>query len=249
VSAQNWFAAMGQFLGGFPLDYLVLDTETQGVDVQSDDTLILQLGWAVVRQRELVSHGSVLLDWTRPDTGIDLHQLQTRMTAVRAAMAARGRTYQLTVDALQRDGVAPVHALQAVLDLIRRETRFVGHNLWAFDRVLLERHFRSYLNQPFKFPYDTTFDTGMVEKARMLRLEPPAVGSRAICRWYEQLAQDRRRVKWNLDEHCNQIYRLDGALAEAHDAEFDCLQQHKLLERMHTLSLQEVVCPELLTAS
>ena len=61
----NWYSAAAQFLNGFPDNYLVFDTETTGLQIDSPSTFIAELGYAIVRDRKLVEAGAAVLDRLR----------------------------------------------------------------------------------------------------------------------------------------------------------------------------------------
>ena len=241
---ENWFARIGDFLGGWPDDYLVLDLETQGLDQFSTTTLPLEFGWCLVENRSVVSDGAVVLDWTRYPR-VDLDWLATTMEKTRNAMVARGLTYPFDISHLQTHGVDPREAITAARRLVKESLaaryRIVGHNLYAFDRPLLERSFASYIRKPLLVPPDAVLDTGMIEKARMLKTYPPSPGELAVRSWYDKIRRANNRVRWNMSEHCARTYGLPVDITEAHAAGYDCRINHLLVERMRKLST-EVYC-------
>src|SRR4051812_46423786 len=73
-----------------PSNYLVFDLETTGFDPNQD--LIVEVGWAIVQDRQIVDYAGMLLDWTSfdPDNK-DFHDwLKWRLTRCAADLAKQG---------------------------------------------------------------------------------------------------------------------------------------------------------------
>jgi DNA polymerase III epsilon subunit-like protein len=239
---ENWFAAMGRFLGGWPADYLVLDIETNDVDPRNGGTLPLQLGWCLVEGGEISHRGAIGVDWTR-HRRMNVDWLAETIEQTRLRMEKRGRVYHCSIQGLQEHGVEPTEAVSEYRRLIEEAVaggcRVVGHNFYAYDRVVLERSFAGFLRNPLKFDPAAIVDTGMVEKARMLKEFPPDPGSVELGAWYARIANAGRWTRWGLDRHCSEVYGLGADLAQAHDAAYDCYLNHLLLARMRALAEAE----------
>lgn len=239
--AFNPYAAAAAVIGGFPDDYLVFDFETNGIDATSPDTLILQIGYCVVDKRVPVDRGSLLLDWTQPDSGVDPGWLANSIERTRSAMAQKGKPYHVTIERMQNEGCHPIQALSDFVDLLTltgvKGFRYVGHNAYMYDRRLMEAASSRY-GVPFVFPKDSVLDTGMIEKAMGLRQGFDSRGSSDD--WNEFVYRAYSKTKWSLDGACADRYDLYGrsklAAADAHDAGVDCLLTHHLLEAMRDLS-------------
>ena len=234
----NYFAAVGAFLGGWPDDYLVVDVETQGLDPRAATTLPLQLGYCVVEGREVAAAGSVVLDWTR-HPGVECGPLASSIARCRHGMAARGQAYRFSLSVLQAEGVDPLDGLRSyrrlLADTLAGGGRLVGHNFHAYDRPLLEAAFFRHLGEPLEIPASSIFDTGMVEKARVMKTCPPASGL-SIDDWYTRTSRRRGRGRWNLGEHCDEVYGLSVDRSASHDAANDCITTMRLMEAMRALT-------------
>jgi hypothetical protein len=237
----NWFSEVGRLLtgGGWPTHYLVVDTETNSLDVMSDACLPVQVGWLAAEHGAVKHHGALLLDWSRPGTGVDPAWLAETLEATRAGMAARGHPYHVTIDRMKSEGVDPVEGLGAFADLIAQALDggfwVAGHNLIGFDLPLLARVFRQRLGRAPAIPPGRVLDTMLVERARMLKRCPPADGDGDHVAWLEGVRKVRT-VKSNLGEHCVEVYKLAVDASKAHDAGADCRTNYLLIEAMRKLA-------------
>lgn len=244
---RDWFRAMYEFLGGVPSNYLVCDCESNSAQPRAKTTLITQLGYYLHIDGEDGVQYSQLLDWSREDLGIDQEWLQDSLLATQEQMEKAGRTYHTTYERMCTDGVHPREALEHYHQVLAESYAvglyFVGHNIWKFDRPAIERHFRLF-ELEFRFPLDRVIDTGMIEKASMVGLDPPEPGSRDINRWYEDVAMLKIHRPWNLDQHCGERYGINAEYnidkSEAHDAGFDCWFNHIVLQKQAALIGMEV---------
>lgn len=231
-----WRQAMRQYFAkGFPRDYIVLDTETTGVQPMAD--LVLQLGCLIVRCGQIVHQSSVYLDWAGAGL-VHPEWLQNKMSDTAAQMASRGATYRLDFDTVRREGKDPRIMIPA-LDTILRQgldngLSLIGHNMAAFDLVLLSRHIRELTSKPLLIPTTLVWDTGMLEKARQMNSVPNADEDQVA--WFQRTYHRRARVKWKLDGHCAETYGLWARSgldpAAAHDAGSDCLLTHHLFQAL-----------------
>lgn len=245
----EWYAKTYDFLGGIPDQYLVCDVETNGPDPQSDKTLITQLGYFLKLGDEVETQWSAVLNWSIPELNIDQDWLKESIEKTREVMESKGRTYHTSYERIcSEQSIDPREAFdmyhRLLLECDAMGLTFVGHNIWRFDRPVIERHLK-YCGLEFYFPRNRVIDTGMVEKANMAGLDPPTHDFRSTAEWYEMVSEFRSYVQWNLDQHCgnrygiNEKYNIDPA--EAHDAGFDCwfthvlLQQHKKIVDSHNV--------------
>lgn len=240
-SYDNWFALIGEFLApgrGWPDSYLVLDTETSGLDNERD--FVIELGWARADGGAVSHSGALLLDWTRPEYAVYHDQIRAGMRKAGEHMRSKGRSYRFTFDGLA-EGEDPREVLGDFADMLAEDVAgglaVVGHNVWSFDRVMLHRNVWRAAGRSLAFPYSNVFDTAAVEKARQLELWPPEPGESSPERWYTMLAT--RRTSCNLDEHCNRVYGLKIDAKKAHTAEYDCIVTHRLLEAMKALAAED----------
>jgi DNA polymerase III epsilon subunit-like protein len=231
-NAQLWRHAIREYYGyRWPRDYVVLDTETCGV--QPFEDYALQLGCVIVRNDVVVHQSSVYLDWV--GTGlVPGDWLRNRMAAVAAQMAERGSAYRMNFETVCQQGQDPrvvIPALASILrDGVKHGLALVGHNLAAFDLVLLSRHIRDLTPERLLIPVTAVYDTGMLVKALQLNSVPGA-GENPV-EWFQRTYNRRAKVKWKLDGWCADTYNLWARSgldpAAAHDALSDCLLTHHL---------------------
>lgn len=238
VTMNALFKLMEPRFHGFPNNYLVIDTETTGVDFKDD--LIWQVGHCLVKDGTVADRGNFLLDWTT-HPAIDQAWLRQRLIDTKQAVEytrdghPTGKTYHINYDRMAAEGVAPEPVLQQYLEWFKeiRESRlfFIAHNGYHFDANMLESHFRRFLKDPWAFNDWEMFDTGMVEKAAQSSLVPWAgetvrdFSRRAYAQWL-------RGIRWALDTHCVPKYDLVAKygldMSAAHDAGFDAYVTHLL---------------------
>ena len=223
-----------------PDNYTVFDTETCGFDAGKD--LILEVGWTIVVGRQPVDCQGMVLDWTR-HPGIDQAWLAGAIERTRASMAEKGRPYHFSMQRLHDEGVDPLEGIYTFIrllyDALVEQEWLVGHNAWRFDRRMVSGHAWRFLGN-YQLPWERSpiFDTGLTEKAIQTNRPPRAEDS--LDDWFGRLEGLRvSGVSWNLDNHCWNKYRIGEryglSQANAHQAGFDCLVTHYLLETYRSL--------------
>jgi len=203
--------------GKLPDDYVVFDTETNGVHIAT--AKILQYGFCVVIDRKVASCFSQLVHrpyLTIPKEAADVHGI--------------------TLEKLAMYGIPARDYVPAVSDMMQEWVKngmiVVGHNLHRFDIPLFEIESAEF-GKPFKFTSDSIIDTGMLVKGSQLGMfmrEKESLRS-----FYDRVSSVRARVKWSLDRHCYATYGLGSSgvrLEDAHDAAADCKLTHWLLETL-----------------
>ena len=219
-----------------PRDYLVFDLETTGFDRRRD--LVWSVGWAVVRNCQVVANEEVILDWTQNRT-IDQDRLRSRITLQHEQMAGSGRSCQLTYDVL-RHGVEPCGGLGMFLaflaDAARAGEYLVGHGCWGFDKPMLDAQATRWGFGSVPWDRSAVIDTGLIELAAELTEEPGRCPPRneTLDAWYYCLMKLRSRAHWSLADHCTRKYRLAERfnlnMRQSHGAAFDCRVTHHLVE-------------------
>jgi len=215
--------------GKLPESYLVFDTETSGVNPTKDK--ILQYGFGVVKEGQLVDHFSILVN--RPGLKI-----------APGAVAVHG----ISEEKMAAEGMDAEAAFNEVLSTFQAyrcaEQMFVGHNMIAFDAELFENESRHW-GKEFRFGENEIFDTGMVVKAAQLGMYFDQRDS--IRSWARKVSEVRARgVYWSLDRHCFSAFKLSkfGLDKEAaHDAGEDCQLTHFLVKRFKE-KLEELIPEE-----
>jgi DNA polymerase III epsilon subunit-like protein len=233
----------------FPDDYLVLDTETTGVDFKQD--LIWQVGHCLVNGRRPGDRGGVLLDWTRHPK-INQAWLKQRLVDTKQKVEfdrdgrPTGKTYHISYERMAAEGVEPEPILREYLNWLREAHQdrlfFIAHNGYRFDAAMFQAHFDRFLGQRWLFDEWELFDTGMVEKASQAMMAPwPTDTMRSFAKRVD--SQRLRGIKWSLDQHCVPRYKLVERhhldMAAAHDAGFDCYLCHLLFEHWRELAAEQ----------
>lgn len=216
-----------------PDDYLLLDVETLGYGKQ---TPIAQVGWGVVKNRQLVNVESLLLNWLLPEYGQRPDWVRSQILRITEDMAKKGKRYCTTAERMLSEGLDPLDVMDSYRKLINMYVdtggMTVGHNFWAFDRVRIDHHCRQFFDTTIRWLPNSIFDTGLVEKAAQSNRLP--FPEETLDVYYQRINGGFSRIKWNLEDHCVTKYQLaerygvDPSLA--HDAGHDCRLTYCLFE-------------------
>jgi len=223
----------------FPDDYLVIDTETSGANVAKD--FITQVGWCVVKDRRSVTHGDIVLDWTKSD-GVNQQWLGERMATTKQALANRGGQQHTDMRRMADEGLPPVEVLYQyweMIDGVRTSGGYLlAHGGYHFDVPILRQHFREFLSLDLDPASIRLIDSGLMEKAAQAGMLPWP--NDTLAGYFERVADARLRgVYWSLDRHCVgayglvEKYQLD--MSAAHGAGFDCLCAHLVFEEQRRI--------------
>lgn len=224
-----------------PDDYLVLDVELLGFGKEAP---IVQVGWGVVRNRQLVDVASLLLNWLLPEYGQRPEWVRSQIERITKEMAEKGKRYCTTVERMEREGLDPLDVMDSYRKLINMYVdtggMIVGHNIWAFDRIRIDHHCRQFFDETIRWQPNSIFDTGLVEKAAQSG-RPPFAGE-TLDVYYKRINGGFSRVKWNLESHCVSKYmlaeRYDVDPSLAHDAGHDCRLTYCLFETYRDIAMQ-----------
>lgn len=224
---------------GYPDNYVVFDTETSGRDFRLD--LILEFGWAIVSNRQVVDTAGVIINWYG-HPAVDWSDLCRRMESCRVAMANKGRTYHFTPERLLAEGVPYDIALPQIHDILLGAMRglTIGHNFWSFDRNMLDSlRVRFVDGQRYEWPVNSIFDTGMAERASQLNRVPWSNDTMAS--WHERVSKPPYKgVRWALDDWMTPKYNLAKRYNlntdMAHTAGADCCTTHAAFDTFRLIS-------------
>ena len=221
-------------------DYFVLDLETTGVDFSVD--LILEAGWAIIRNRRVVHCGNLVFDWSQHPF-VSWDWVCNRIDTLRTKFAEKGRPFHFTPERLQQEGRPAVEATQqlyALLCEVFAQFRMtVGSNLFFFDRFMLDGFFRRYLTAPpLPWQQTTIFDIGLMEKAVQQYSQP--FPEDTPYSWFVRIAKPPYNVRWSLDRWIVPKYRLAARRGidtmNAHGGAYDSLIIHYAYETFRDIA-------------
>lgn len=224
----------------FPTSYIVFDCETTGLDPNLD--FIVQFAHIFVDNKVPRSDIELILNWA-DCSNISQSHLNSRINNIQRIFNGLGKRYLFTRDVMQRDGVDPFKLLSIYLDMFKAHQNsggyFLTHNGFRFDTIMLEHHFKRFLNEDFKFDCDRVIDTGLIEKANQCELHT-IKENETITNFYHRCDEYRARgVMWSLDKWCVPRYRLAEMhsldMRKAHTAGFDCYATHLLFEEFRKM--------------
>jgi len=220
----------------FPTDYMVFDVETVG-GFDPTRALIIEVGWATVRNKVLVDAQSLVLDWTI-DPRVEGGWLNDSLEYTKREMEKKGKPRHFTYDYLHEHGVPPWEGLHVMVTLLydafMRGEKLVGHNAWRFDRGMVTENAKRFMNG-YQVPWgeNRIIDTGLMEKG--ITMNRPPYDYETLDEWYTRVNNSRiKGVTWALDTVCVPKYHLVERfgldMQKSHTAAFDCRCTHHLLE-------------------
>ena len=235
-----------------PDSYLIFDIETTGFSRDYD--LIVEAGWAITHNRQVIDSGGIILDWTRymPNDWKFQNWFSERLRKLEDAFIQQGRSYTLTLDRIKAEGVDPLRGLydySCLLNEYVSKTRFLaGHGIVKFDCPMLNANFYRYLGYELQWGNCWLWDTGLIEKAVQANVVPYSY--ELLPDWYKRVEHTFCKAKWNLDKHCAEKYQLASRfqldMSQAHRAGFDCTLNYALCETYRqigeTVYGQEIRC-------
>lgn len=236
-----WLLQAVSKLGPLPVNYLVFDVESTGLDLKND--LVVQLGYAVVINKKLVDCSHYIPDWT---SGKDKHfcdWLENRMLTTKNSMESRnqgqGPMYKHSTHRMKAEGVPVAEAFTNFMDIIKicKANRFslIAHNGLKFDQPILNNNIKQVLGEHESFEFEKMgvgyFDTMAMERGLYSRIAPYPEDD-----WMSftgRLVKEGGRIYSSLDRHCSNKYNLinkHSMSGSAHEADFDCRLTHHLFE-------------------
>lgn len=218
----------------WPDDYVVIDTETTGLDASTN--VPVSWGHVVVRNRQVVNRVNLLLNWFHPDAPEPARKIEEQMAKTRLQIERNGSVYPFTKKLLTEKGVHPVEALARthsfMMESARAKMPVVAHNGMRFDFPFIAESWDRYVPGLPDVPPFLLLDTGLIEKGLQFpAVMPGTVRNTTVTGVLDYIQRLRGPVKWNLHTHCAGKYGLTLSVGdEAHTAGDDCELTRQLME-------------------
>lgn len=231
MSDTDWFEQACSILGPLPGNYVTVDIETSGL---AGDDLPIQIGWGVVLGGQMIDNGSGLIDWTGH---VNLDWLSARIARTWAEMESiTGRKFDFSPARLRREGTPAFTFLTEFFnmmgDVASSGMTVVCHNGLKLDLLVLNRTGQRYLNRVM--PVDKYIDTMVIERALQTRKQPIKGETwKQFCEKHYHAGGSR--IKSSLLRHCVPKYKIASTSDRGHEADFDCMITHQLLEAYRNL--------------
>jgi DNA polymerase III epsilon subunit-like protein len=233
--SKEYYEAVGRFLGGWPSSFMAFDIESNGMAVDDPCVLPVEIGWCIVQDREIVSNESLVLDWFLELNEDESRDFANRLAYTHEGMTAKGNRYPFNPRFLEEHGmpprdVLPILAARFASGIAAGEP-IVGHNLFAFDRPLIERTIRDWTGTALSIPAARVIDTMVIARGLAKKKVVAPVGTRRD--WMEKLARGPERC--NLF-HVATNLGIDVDAAMTHAAGYDALITAQVLLAMEAAS-------------
>lgn len=194
---RRWY---GTEDGSLPSTYLVIDTETSGLDPKVD--VVTQVAVRFVREGEVVSTVERTLDWSQ-DSRADMATILRRMAYVRGQMTRdiygdqTGISYDFDLDRLKQ-GDPPGAVLSWLKGHVFAESRrdyvVVGHNIF-FDWKMLAATFSRFLYwDDFSIPENRCVDTHGFVRAAFSRPQVLPTAKETATEYWRRAAASKREL-------------------------------------------------------
>jgi DNA polymerase III epsilon subunit-like protein len=242
VFQEDMRPLFGQFSQdrGFPDDYFLFDFETSGFSRQDD--VITQIGWAIIRGRQIVDNQSLTLNW-QMHPGMNQMWLEWRLADLAVAYRKEGKPYRLTYKVLGESPYEPISTLQMFDELLASVLEsnewIIGHNLAIFDTGMMDAHRIRFLDAPpLEWPANRIFDTGLFVKAAQMGRYPS--NGETLMDFFRSVSGLRAKgIFWALDKYCIPAFELDTRfgvdVSKCHDGGYDCRVNYHLFEAMREI--------------
>jgi hypothetical protein len=244
VIINDWDPAFTSKYGHqFPDSYLCFDTEFTGSDERND--LIVEIGHTMVENGKVVDKLNLVLNWyAHPD--IQDTWLTYKLNNMRSIV---GPNWRLTPEVVAKEGMDPLQALRFYQKLFavwkKRDLPFVAQNGQTADERLLRGNFDRFLHKSFELPPNGYFDTGGIFKATQIweatdgnlanfRVVMMPHRTDTLKSYFHRVIHTRiAGVKWSLPailEHYNLIEKHNADMSQHHNAGFDSMCLHWIME-------------------
>lgn len=223
ASHSAWFRSALAALGDVP-DSVVIDIETNGLNVKDHYVVPVELGWATIRDHVVTASGSVLLDWRRFNNSFG-QMVEDQLAQVRYQMEVAGNAHHITTPRLHAEGEDPKAALLAFNELINDSVNagefLIGFNVVNFDLRVLARCFDMFDSMPMSDRIsEATRDCGMFELAILAGIAPPFAPSQ-LSAWYGNVRKHSGKHRWSLPRHALPLRGIEHDPLKMHAAAED----------------------------
>lgn len=242
-----WLLKSVSKLGPLPVNYLVFDVESTGLDFNND--LVVQLGYAIVINKELIDCAHYIPDWTHNRDNHFCEWLENRMAITKKNMESRnpdsGVVYRHSTDRMKKCGIPVREAFTNFMDIIKickaHNFSLIAHNGLKFDQPMLNNNIKQVLGDHEGFEFDKLgvnyYDTMALERGLYSRIDPYPDDN-----WMSftgrLVTEGGKKIYSSLDRHCAKKYDLinkHNMTGSAHEADFDCKLTHYLFEEYRTM--------------
>jgi len=215
---------MMQLTDCFPADYVVVDTETSGLNPYLGR--VLEIGVAEVKNREIALPHSWVLNPNFPDDGFEVPEKITTITGITTEEVAEGQDPALVLARLQG---------------ICNQKMIFTHNGIRFDRLFLDEEYKRWEYEFFFANFDKHqfLDTAALYKGQKLNMLP-YLKHMSFFNWANRVLKMRAfGVYYNL-AYCCEVLGVDVSdLGTAHRAVVDVVMVHRVVERLREVLLEE----------
>lgn len=233
-----------------PRDYVCIGLVTTGLGFrscargasapgESDDDVIVQLGYCRVTGGRADFARSRVLNWTKGGV-INPMWLKMKLKAITEKMEIQGKNYPVNFDMIRRGKRHPIDSLRQFVDQLNDEISagkmLVGHNLVGFGLPVLADATEEWLGSRFEVSSNDILDLGIIEKARQLNEHPEP--DEPLFDFFSRVLNMRGGGRWSMDHCCSEfglIEKYPIGRNNPDSAGYKALTCHRLLEELACL--------------
>lgn len=226
--------------GCLPSRYICMDIETTGFDPKND--LLVQVGHCVVKDKQASSYHEHVLNWYGHNFVSEGFLLGRLQRCKEGMLRSAGRWHGIDVEVMQNRGEKPELVLQQLSRLLLRARQLsypiVGHGFIHFDARRIQEALQEWTGIVWTFRENELIDTGGIEKALLLEMEPLA-GENHFAFAKRVMARRAPGVKYNLPgivERYRLAEKYDLSQTDMHTAGGDSVLCHLYLEELRRLA-------------
>lgn len=223
--------------GCVPGTYLAFDVETTGTKRGED--LITMIGFCAVERGEPVFYEGKFLNWYEYDKKVITDSwLDKKLMDLSWKMG--DKWHGISPETLREKGEPPLDVLEYMLAVFEEYREkgavFAAHNMLRTDAPLVQLTLAEFIGAEWIFYDDEVLDTAAVEKAAAIGVLPDP--AETVTGYFKRVLGIRSTAKYNMDL-CVSKYAMDESydfdLNERHQADFDALLVHYLIEEHRAL--------------